>query len=175
MTSRKRLYKKRSNRNKISQWFITFPQWKPDLKAIIVDTISVHFELVYYKIAQETHEDGNFHYHLVIKLATPVSKSALLKIMKQDYPDDYKRIDIKAVRSIKSSMKYIDKEDPTPLEHPDGYKEPRTPLQWVYRKTLLDWAMFRGFDSIEEYMESKEMIEFLEAKKKAEEDKKNQS
>jgi len=140
-----------SNRNKIKQWFITFPQWAPDYKGEILNLLAKHLELSYYKIAQEKHKDGNDHYHAVIKLECGMTKSALLKLFQDEYPRNFQRIDVKAVRSMKASVKYLSKEDTDPLEHPDGYTECRQPMKYIYKKTMLDWVNFLGYDSIEEY------------------------
>ena len=141
----------KANRNKIRQWFITYPQWAPNHKEEILNFFLEKYTLIYYKIAQETHEDGNPHYHIVIKLDEGITKKSLLSLIETTYPNDYKKIDVKSVRSIAASIKYLDKEDTKCLEHPDGYTETRQPLQHFYQNTLRSWANFMGFDTIEEY------------------------
>lgn len=102
------------NRNPVKQLFITFPHSVCD-KNTFRDNL-LRFEPEYYKIAEEKHKTGEPHLHAVIKFKNKYSKSIVLKHFKQLYPDDYKRIDIQAVRSIKKSIEYLSKEDPTPLE-----------------------------------------------------------
>ena len=141
------------NRNKIRQWFITYPQWASDQKLEILKFYEINFKLIYYKIAQETHKDGNPHYHIVIKLDEGVTKSTLLTMSAVEYPESYKKIDIKSVRSLKASIIYLSKEDKKSIEHPDGFVETRTPLAYIYRKALIDWANYMGYDTIELYEE----------------------
>lgn len=142
----------KSNRNKIRQWFITYPQWSPNQKETLLNLfLSSDNKLIYYKIAQETHVDGNPHYHLILKLEEGYTKTQLLNIFKTAYPEQYKKIDIKSIRSLKASVTYLSKEDKECLEHPDGYIETRLPLSHVYKKALKDWAQFLGFDTSEEY------------------------
>lgn len=143
----------KSNRNKIRQWFITYPQWSPNKKEELLNLflLSAEYKLIYYKIAQESHEDGNPHYHLILKLEEGLSKNKLLTLLKDAYPENYKRIDVKSIRSLKASVQYLDKEDKSCLEHPDGYVETRLPLSHVYKKALKDWSQFMGFDTTEDY------------------------
>lgn len=115
-----------SNRNPVKQWFITYPQWLED-KNTVLETLLKNFESTYYKVCRETHEDGNFHYHIVLKLLRPQTKSQLLSKFKNMYPNNNKRIDVKPVRSIKHAIKYCSKEDPNPLESPGGYISARAP------------------------------------------------
>lgn len=148
------------NRNKIRQWFITYPQWKPDQKETILKFFQRNYNLVYYKIAQESHEDGNPHYHIIIKIDEGITKSSLLSLLKEEYPADNKRIDVKAIRSLKASVQYLSKEDDQCLEHPDGYIETRQPLQHIYKKALLDWANYLGYETIEDYENSPRFLKF---------------
>ena len=114
-----------TNRNKIKQWFLTYPQWKHEDKHSVRDNLIANFDIDYYKVCKETHEDGNPHYHAVIRLRKPMSKSQILKKFKDIYPDNNKRIDVKPVRSIKHSLQYLSKEDITPLESCGGFKSNR--------------------------------------------------
>ena len=158
---------KNTNRNKIKQFMITFPQWAPDQKVKILNLLENHFELAYYKIAQETHKDGGIHYHAIIKLVSGQTKMSVLKIFMDEYPRNYKRVDIKPVRSIKHEIniiKYLDKEDDNILEHPDGYVEARDPSKNKQRElNRLIW-MYTGYDSYEEYLEK---MPIFQAMKKA--------
>lgn len=115
-----------TNRNPVKQWFLTFPQWsteKYEFRNELVTLLSPY----YYKIARETHEDGKFHYHVILVFKKGLSKARLLKMFKNQYPEDNKRIHIRPVRSIKHAMQYISKEDLSPLESEGGWKETRNP------------------------------------------------
>lgn len=104
------------NRNPIKQWFFTFPKsniTKEDFASAIEDLRQPD----YYKVALEHHADGSPHLHAVVKFTTGVSKTNLLKKIRYQFPDDYKRIDIQPVRSIQKSIEYISKEDPQPIEN----------------------------------------------------------
>lgn len=102
------------NRNPVKQLFITFPKSNVTKNKFRDDLL--RFEPSYYKVVQETHEDGSPHLHAIVKFKNKYSKSFVLKHFKEKYPDDYKRIDIKPVRSIKNAINYLSKEDPEPLE-----------------------------------------------------------
>lgn len=102
------------NRNPVKQLFITFPKSTVD-KNTFRDAL-LRFEPSYYKICEEKHKDGTPHLHAVIKFKNRYSKAYVLKFFKQLYPNDYKRIDVEPVRSIKKAIEYLSKEDPTPLE-----------------------------------------------------------
>lgn len=111
-----------TNRNPLHRYFITYPQicGPPDAAKRNFSTNLLELNLKYYIICQETHLDGNPHFHAVIWLQKPISKSRLLKFFKEKYPSNYKRIDVQSVRNLKASIEYCRKEDPNPIEHPDG-------------------------------------------------------
>jgi len=140
-----------TNRNKIKQWFITFPQWRESSRSLILETFTKKYELSYYKIAEETHKDGNMHYHALIVLQQGETKVNILKYLSKQYPADGDRIHIRAVRSLNGSVQYLSKEDKECLEHPDGYKTRTRCLQKKYLATLLMWANFLGYETIEDY------------------------
>lgn len=158
------------NRNKIRQWFITFPTWEKnsvDEKKTIVDQINRLLtkqgqpKLVYFCIAEETHADGQFHYHLVLKLKNGWSKASMLKFFKNRYPQRYKRIDIKAVRSLKASLRYIRKEDTSPWETSGGYVESRNPYNYAQAQILKEWAQMFGYPTIDDYKKSPQWLNFI--------------
>jgi len=101
-----------SNRNKIKQYFVTFPQSGLYTKTGFLDSLP---PVEYAIIAQEEHENGGYHLHASIKLLKPISKSCFLKWFEKKYPMDYKRIDVQPTRVLKSAEDYIKKEDPEPL------------------------------------------------------------
>jgi len=102
-----------NNRNPVKQMFLTFPKSNID-KATFRDLI-LRFEPTYYKVVEEKHKDGTPHLHALCKWKGKYSKAFVLKYFKAKLPDDYKRIDIQAVRSIKHAEAYLSKEDQSPL------------------------------------------------------------
>ncbi len=111
-----------SNRNPVKQVFITFPKSNVD-KSTFRDSL-LRFEPEYYKVCEEKHKDGTPHLHAVIKFKNKYSKSFILEHYKKKYPDDFKRIDVENVRSIKKALAYLSKEDTAPLES-GNFKESR--------------------------------------------------
>lgn len=113
-----------TNRNPVKQLFITFPHSTVD-KQEFRDML-LRFEPDYYKICEEKHKDGSPHLHAVIRFKNKYSQSFIIKYFKEVLPDDYKRIDVKPVRSIKNSIAYVSKEDENPLES-GSYSSNRNP------------------------------------------------
>ena len=138
-----------TNRNKIKQWFLTYPQWKNESKLDIRDNLISSYSINYYKICKETHEDGNPHFHAVIRLRESMSKSQILKRFKDIYPNDYKRIDVKPVRSIKHSLQYLSKEDTAPLESVGGFVSNRNPKNSI----LTTFVRQLGYASLSDFKE----------------------
>ena len=138
-----------TNRNKIKQWFLTYPQWKNESKLDIRDNLISSYSINYYKICKETHEDGNPHFHAVIRLRESMSKSQILKRFKDIYPNDYKRIDVKPVRSIKHSLQYLSKEDTAPLESAGGFVSNRNPKNSI----LTTFVRQLGYSSLSDFKE----------------------
>lgn len=113
-----------TNRNPVKQLFITFPHSNVDKLTFRDDLL--RFEPDYYNIVEEKHKDGSPHLHAIIRFTNKYSKPFVLKYFKGKYPQDYKRIDIKPVRSIKHAIEYLSKEDKNPLISGD-YTENRKP------------------------------------------------
>lgn len=120
MTSKKKESKVQKitvNGNKIIQYFITFPTSGSVTKEHFAERLK-RLDTHYIKLCEETHEDGQPHFHAVVQLRKPgKSKPATIKLFKKWYPDDYKRIDVKPVRSLEHSLLYFDKEDKKCYEH----------------------------------------------------------
>lgn len=108
-----------SNRNPLQKYFVTYPQSHDHTKLNFLETCQ-ELNLKYYIICQETHLDGNPHLHALLWLQKSMTKARLLKFFKEKYPSNYKRIDVQSVRNLKATIEYCRKEDPSPLEHPDG-------------------------------------------------------
>ena len=136
-----------TNRNKIKQWFFTYPQWINETKLDVRDKLISSYNIDYYKICKELHQDGNPHYHAVIRLRIPMSKSQIIKKFKEIYPNNNKRIDVKPVRSIKHSLQYLSKEDTAPLESAGGFiskRNPRTAILTTFVRSL-------GYNSLADF------------------------
>lgn len=97
-----------TNRNRIKNWAITFPQTECE-RETFVDTMPPYDECI---CAREEHKEGGFHLHLGITLKKGITKRKLLDWIKLRWPKDYKRIDVQPTRSIKLWSDYIQKEDP---------------------------------------------------------------
>ena len=136
-------FTKMSNRNPMKQFFITFPKSTIDKNQLRDELLK--FDPEYYKVCEEKHKDGSPHLHAVIKFKNKFSKAHILKKFKEKYPDDYKRIDVEPVRSIKQAINYLSKEDPHPLES-GTYQETRNPQQNWREKFAKDL----GFQSVDD-------------------------
>lgn len=134
-----------TNRNPVKQLFITFPKSTVD-KHTFRDSL-LKFSPDYYKVVEERHKDGTPHLHAIVRFKNKYSKSFVLKKFKEDYPNEYKRIDVKPVRSIKQSIKYLSKEDPNPLTTGE-FISARNPQ----RNYLNSVARFFGFKSLEDLL-----------------------
>lgn len=133
------------NRNPVKQFFITFPKSNVDKQSF--RDVLLRFDPDYYKLCEEKHKDGTPHLHAIIRTKNKYSKAFVLKYLKEIYPDDYKRIDIETVRSIKNALQYLSKEDPNPLESGE-YIDNRKPQQNVYNKI----SRSLGYKNVEELM-----------------------
>lgn len=132
-----------TNRNPVKQVFITFPKSNID-KHTLRDFL-LQFNPEYYKVVQETHEDGSPHLHAVVKFKNKYSSKHIINKFKDDYPDDYKRFDVKPTRSIKNAIAYLSKEDPNPLTTGE-YKDGRDPhANWRNK-----FARDLGYSSVED-------------------------
>lgn len=127
-----------TNRNPVKQLFITFPKSNVD-KVTFRDTL-LRFEPDYYMVVEEKHKDGTPHLHAVVRFKNKYSKAFVLKYFKQKYPDDYKRIDVKPVRSIKQSLAYLSKEDTHPLVS-GAFEANRNPQKNYLVSQYAKWAI----------------------------------
>lgn len=101
-----------TNRNPVKSMFITFP--KSNLSRKDFSSIFMPKKPTYMKCVEEHHKDGTPHLHLIIQFSDKFSKGHIVKFLKEKLPDDYKRIDVQTLRSIKHSEVYLNKEDTTP-------------------------------------------------------------
>lgn len=107
-----------SKRMPRKRWFITYPTWPETPKDTLLSDLTKLGPATQYCIARETHKDGQTHYHAMIIYKDGVTKQQLLRHHETVYPEDYKRVDIHTVKSVKGSIHYLQKEDPNPLQDP---------------------------------------------------------
>ena len=101
-----------TNRNKISQFFITFPQWERYESPEVLAKLLPPYKWIY--AVQEDHDSDkdvkDIHYHVAIIVKYPITKAKMLTYFKSKFPDCYKRIDVQAMASVNSSIEYFNKE-----------------------------------------------------------------
>ncbi len=100
-----------ANRNKVKMWFITFPHSGSYTPEIFCNTL-FNRERCITGVAgvQETHDDGEPHIHLNVKLEFPLTKSQILNSCRIKFPNDYKRIDLRPTRQRYDKADYLHKE-----------------------------------------------------------------
>jgi len=113
-----------SNRNPIKQWFITFPQTDTTRQAFLESFPPYELGMV----AQESHQDGGLHLHMLIVLKKALTKSKLLQYIQRKWPDDYKRINVQITKSKSDVADYLHKEDSEVLVV--DHKERKMP-RWI--------------------------------------------
>lgn len=128
------------NRNKCKQYFITFPHRLGTKEQFARDMPPWDWCWC----AEEGLDTDNPHFHCLVKLKHGISKSAYLTWIRTRFPNDYKRIDVQATRSLTDSISYTSKEDPKPFE--EGVlerKKKKDPTEYVEetKKCLIDSAM----------------------------------
>lgn len=135
------------NRNPLQWCFLTFPQCGDVTKVDFRDRMDPLGPYEFECYVQETHEDGNFHLHALVKFTNKITKSKILNHIKKTYPNDYKRIDVG--RIIRGSTpwnahQYLLKEDPDPLTY--GTAPERNDAN---RARFTKLARDLGFESVE--------------------------
>lgn len=147
-----------TNRNPVKQLFITFPHSNVDKVQFRDDLL--RFEPDYYNVCEEKHKDGSPHLHAIVRFKNKYSKAFVLKYFKEKYPDDYKRIDIKPVRSIKNAIQYLSKEDTTPLISGE-FTSNRNPTKNQHNKFARDLGYTNVADLLSKLpQEEQDMAEF---------------
>ncbi len=96
------------NRNPIKNWAITFPQSGEVKRSEFIESFP---PALWAGCGMEQHADGGNHLHLGLRLKKGISVSKMIKFVKVKWPNDWKRIDIKATRSVINWVDYIKKED----------------------------------------------------------------
>lgn len=110
-----------TNRNKVSNYFVTFPRWEEVELSSIPDKLP---GASYYFIVKEEHEDADpdpercsmIHYHISIVLKQGITFKKLLDWIKREWPSDWKRIEIETTKSFDKSIDYLKKESRDYLE-----------------------------------------------------------
>lgn len=137
------------NRNPIKQMFFTFPHSTVD-KCTFRD-ILLGYTPEYYKVCEEKHKDGTPHLHAIVKWKNKFSQSHIVKEMQKHFPNDWKRIKVEPLRSIKHAQLYTSKEDTSPLES-EPFRETRDPNKNWREK----FARELGYASVGELIEQEE-------------------
>lgn len=105
-----------SNRNKCTQYFLTFPRWETltDLGIIKVRLPPVSWIFVVQEDHDEDDQDLNrnskIHYHVSLIFKKGIAKSGLLAWLQKEWPSDWKRIDVQATKSFQNTLDYLRKE-----------------------------------------------------------------
>lgn len=134
------------NRHPIKNFFITFPKSGEVSKQDFYEFLAKQRIIDGILIAQEEHEDGTPHLHAVVKYSQGITKTALLLRCKQQYPNEYKRIDLKGVKNMRASVNYLrtpEKDkivDTNPLEIGDLFPKP----DWINEWTEEDQEMYEN-------------------------------
>ncbi len=133
-----------TNRNKVKSWSITFPQSGDVERKYFLESFPPCEEGI---CVREIHEDGGYHLHLGIKLKKGIKKTTMLNWIKARWPNDYKRIDVQATRSIKCWYEYLEKEDP------DGYKvlDKTCKLERIYKMYIRFMRDCSPNEEVEDY------------------------
>lgn len=106
------------NRNPIKRWEVTFPQIGNAHNMVYTkeDFHEAFPESSYHITALEHHEDGGEHFHTGLQLVKGITKSNMLKILKNKWPEDWIRIHVAPIRSWTAWHAYCHKEDKNPHE-----------------------------------------------------------
>lgn len=103
------------NRNGGVQWFITLPRW-PEMSR---ENMQLFIEMLppakWAIIVEEEHAVealglSPVHYHAIVQLKHSLTKAKFLKIFKEKFPLDWKRVDLDMVRSLQDGYDYLLKE-----------------------------------------------------------------
>ena len=104
------LYSEKLLKRQLRQHFITIPQTTQDLNEIHENLISVSKNVKYILTAQEQHEDGGKHYHIVITGTKALYVSSIHKKIMEAEGDIKGSIDYQKVKTLKASITYCKKD-----------------------------------------------------------------
>lgn len=110
-----------TNRNKVCNFFITFPRWEEVELSSIPQKLP---KMVYYFIVKENHDDSDpdpernsmVHYHISLVLKQGIPFKKFLDWIKAEWPSDWKRIKLETTKSFDDSIEYCKKESRDFLE-----------------------------------------------------------
>lgn len=104
------LYTDQLLKKQLRQHFITIPQSKQDLNEIHENLISVSKNVKYILTAQEQHEDGGKHYHIIITGTKQLYVSSIHKKIMEAKGDIKGSINYQKIKSLKASITYCKKD-----------------------------------------------------------------
>ena len=116
------LYSEKLLKRQLRQHFITIPQTTQDLNEIHENLISVSKNVKYILTAQEQHEDGGKHYHILITGTKALYVSSIHKKIMEAEGDIKGSINYQKVKTLKASITYC-KKDGTYLEYGEASKQ----------------------------------------------------
>lgn len=149
-----------NNRNPIKNMFITFPKSTMDKKEFSKLLIPKHPS--YMKCVEEKHKDGSPHLHLIVQYVSKYSKAHIIKYLKEHLPNDWKRIKVESLRSIKHCEVYLNKEDKKPYlygEYVEGRKgHKKSPAQIFLQK------VHNYYGTVESFLEKEKLPQEYEDK-----------
>ena len=146
------LYSEKLLKRQLRQHFITIPQTTQDLNEIHENLISVSKNVKYILTAQEQHEDGGKHYHIVITGTKALYVSSIHKKIMEAEGDIKGSIDYQKVKTLKASITYC-KKDGKYLEYGTPAKQSECEHQSKIDKVIAE--------AIENEDTKEENIEFI--------------
>lgn len=146
------------NRNPVSQFFITYPQWvEYESPKKLLDFLP---PCKWAYIVQESHDDGGIHYHVACIVKNKITLTKMILYCKATFPNDWKRIKVEIMQSISGAIDYCDKE--SLIKHEHGVR----PRSGVVKQNLTDRLleeMLNNVSEIERHRQLKlEMDEYKE-------------
>jgi hypothetical protein len=112
----KSLYSEQLLKKQLRQHFITIPQTKQDLNELHENLIKASKNVKYILTAQEEHDDGGKHYHIILTATAGITISVIHKKIMETNGDIMGSINYQTVKDIKASITYC-KKDGTYLEY----------------------------------------------------------
>ena len=106
----KSLYSEQLLKRQLRQHFITIPQTKQDLNELHENLINTSKNVKYILTAQEEHDDGGIHYHIILTATAGLTISVIHKRIMETTGDIMGGINYQKVKDIKASITYCKKD-----------------------------------------------------------------